>query len=319
LTGKPIECVALTKIYGDLAAVSDLSFDIEPGTITGFVGHNGAGKTTTLRMLLGLAHPTSGEAFLLGKPCGTKDRSHLAGVGYLPEAPAFYKWMKPWEFLVFVGNTLGLDYKEAKAKALEMLELFGLGHKITHRIQGFSKGERQRLGLAQAMIGDPELLLLDEPTSGLDPIGRHELITMISNLRGELTIFLSSHLLVDIEKVCDHVIMIRKGKMIESGPLHQVIDRHSPFGFTIQVQEGQGSLVRALEAEEWAGEISTDGERVRLRNCDVEEGGREIPRVVAELGLSMVMMEMTRDSLQEVYLELAEEKDEAELFTSLGA
>jgi ABC-2 type transport system ATP-binding protein len=310
LTGKPIECSSLTKIYGDLAAVSDLSFSVEPGTITGFVGHNGAGKTTTIRMLLGLAHPTSGEAYLLGKSCGSKDRSHLAGVGYLPEAPAFHKWMKPWEFLVFVGDTLGLDHREAKARSLEMLELFGLGHKTNHKIQGFSKGEKQRLGLAQAMIGDPELLLLDEPTSGLDPIGRHELIAMISNLRGELTIFLSSHLLVDIEKVCDHVIMIRKGKMIEAGSLHQVIDRNSPLGFAIQVLDGRDSLVRALETEEWAGEVSLDGERVRLRNCNVETAGKEMPRIMAELGLSVVMMEMTRDSLQEVYVKLAEERDE---------
>lgn len=319
MTGKPIECVSLTKLYGSLAAVSDLSFSVEPGTVTGFVGHNGAGKTTTLRILLGLAHPTSGEAFLLGKPCGAGDRSHLAAVGYLPEAPAFYKWMKAWEFLVFVGNTLGMDYPRAKTRGLEMLEFFGLGHKINHKLQGFSKGERQRLGLAQAMIGDPELLLLDEPTSGLDPIGRHELITMISNLRGKLTIFLSSHLLVDIEKVCDHVIMIRKGRMIESGPLREVIDRHSPLGFSVQVGYGEDRLVRALEAEGWAGEVSVEGGELRLRNCDVEKAAREIPRIVAELGLPVVMMEATRDSLQEIYLELAEERDGAESFASPGA
>ena len=197
----PIECSGLTKRYGELTAADGLTFSVEPGSVMGFVGHNGAGKTTTLRMLLGLARPSAGDPYILGKSCRNADRSHLSAVGYLPESPAFYRWMNPREFLAFAGDILGMDERECRAKAGEMLDIFGLSRLASRKIAGFSKGERQRLGLAQAMIADPTLLIMDEPTSGLDPMGRHELLTLISEMRGARTVFLSSPILEDVEKV----------------------------------------------------------------------------------------------------------------------
>jgi ABC-2 type transport system ATP-binding protein len=313
LTAPAIECRSLGKRYGDLAAVDDLSFRVEAGTVTGFVGHNGAGKTTTLRMLLGLADPTAGEAYLLGVAGGARDRSHLARVGYLPENPSFYKWMRPGEFLAFVGHTLDMDGKRARDRAAEALELFGLASKARRKIAGFSKGERQRLGLAQAMMGEPELLILDEPTSGLDPLGRHELLSLIAGISGEKTIFLSSHILEDVEKVCGQVVMIRGGRLIEAGTLREVVDRHTAPGFGIRVrEEGEGAagLARTLAGEAWAGRVERDGDRVLLVEPDMLRAERELPRVIAGLGLSLVALERSGGSLEDVYLKLSEGADE---------
>lgn len=310
MTGYPIECVALKKSFGDLAAVNGLSFAVKPGSVTGFVGHNGAGKTTTLRMLLGLARPSAGDAYLLGRPCTAKDRSHLARVGYLPESPAFYRWMTPRGFLTFAGRTLGMEEKAIPARAAEMLDVFGLSPKAGRRIAGFSKGERQRLGLAQAMMGDPELLLLDEPTSGLDPLGRHELLTLVFKIRGELTIFLSSHILEDVEKVCDRVVMINRGELVEAGSLLEVLERHSEPALTIRVRDGGGDLARVLEAAGWAGGVSRVDGTIRLDDPDMERAERELPRIIADLDLSLAGLEKSGGSLEEVYLKLTEAGDE---------
>jgi ABC-2 type transport system ATP-binding protein len=310
LAAYPIECNALCKRFGDLAAVEALTFKVEPGSVTGFVGHNGAGKTTTLRMLLGLARPTSGGAFVLGNASGGRDRSHLARLGYLPESPAFYRWMTPREFLSFTGNALGMERKAAGDRTGEMLETFGLASKGSRKIAGFSKGERQRLGLAQAMMGEPELLLLDEPTSGLDPLGRHELLSLIAGIRGELTIFFSSHILADVEEVCDHVVMISHGELVAAGPLPQVLERHSRPSLVVRVRGGAGELARALEERDWAGAVIATGGAVRLEDPDMERAERELPRLISALDLSLSGLERGGVSLEEVYLELTEVGDE---------
>ena len=310
MTAHPIECAALSKNYGDLAAVDSLSFAVEPGSVTGFVGHNGAGKTTTLRMLLGLARPTAGGALVLGNASDGRDRSHLARLGYLPEAPAFYRWMTPREFLAFVAKALGMEGEAAGARAAEMLETFGLAPKAGRRIAGFSKGERQRLGLAQAMMGGPELLLLDEPTSGLDPLGRHELLSHIAAIRGELTIFFSSHILADVEKVCDHVVMISRGKLVEAGPLREVLERHSRPSLAVRVRDGAGELASALESQEWAGVVSLADGTIRLDGPEMERAERELPRIIASMGLPLSGLERSGGSLEEIYLKLTEAADE---------
>jgi ABC-2 type transport system ATP-binding protein len=301
----PIECKGLSKHYGELAAVAGLSFTVEPGSVTGFVGHNGAGKTTTLRMLLGLARPSAGDAYLLGKPCLNEDRSHLAAVGYLPESPAFYRWMNPREFLLFVGEIMGMDERERRGKSAEMLEVFGLSRLAGRKLSGLSKGERQRLGLAQAMMADPALLILDEPTSGLDPLGRHELLTLISQAAGKRTIFLSSHILEDVEKVCDRVVMISRGKLVESGKLREVVERNTEPGLIIEVRDGADELARALEGEDWAGKVSLGEGLIRLAGPDFEKAQYKLPGLISLLGLPLLNLQSSGGDLTEVYLKLS--------------
>jgi ABC-2 type transport system ATP-binding protein len=209
-----IQIENLSKIYGKVRALDGLNLQVEAGTIFGFLGPNGAGKTTTIRMLTGLAKPSSGSARVAGESI-TDPLKVAAHIGYLPEEPSLYGWMTPIELLDHVGRLFNLPSQERKQRALDLLEQVGLAEVRKRRIRGFSRGMRQRLGLAQAMINRPQVLFLDEPASALDPVGRKDILELISNLRGECTVFMSTHILADVERVCDTIGIINHGKLIK--------------------------------------------------------------------------------------------------------
>jgi ABC-2 type transport system ATP-binding protein len=189
-------------------AVADLTLLVGRGEVFGFLGPNGAGKTTSVKMLLGLTNPTAGSATLLGHPLG--DRQARAKIGFLPEHFRFHEWLKAAEFLDLHGRLYGMSRAGRAAVIPDLLELVGLGHRAETKLSAFSKGMLQRIGLAQAMLNDPELVFLDEPTSGLDPLGRRLVRDIINGLRSEgTTVFLNSHLLSEIELTCDRVAFIR--------------------------------------------------------------------------------------------------------------
>ncbi|OGO61570.1 MAG: multidrug ABC transporter ATP-binding protein, partial [Chloroflexi bacterium RBG_19FT_COMBO_49_13] len=201
----------LRKVFGTFQALDGLSLTVEGGTVFGFLGPNGAGKTTTIRILTGLAHATSGHAWVLGKEVTANGRETARHIGYLPEEPAFYPWMTPREFLDFVGRVFGLPAAERSSRTNELLALAGLEEAAKRRIGGFSRGMRQRLALAQALLNHPEVLFMDEPASALDPEGRKEVLDFIGSLRGQCTVFMSTHILADVERVCDTVGIINQG------------------------------------------------------------------------------------------------------------
>jgi len=206
-----------------VAAVDALDLSVERGAIYGFVGPNGAGKSTTIKMLVGLIAPTSGDASIFGLPI--RDPASRNAVGYLPENPSFHDFLRPLEVLDLMGRLSGMSGPELRRRAGEMLELVGLGGARELTVRKFSKGMVQRLGIAQAMMHDPPLLILDEPMSGLDPIGRKEVRDLIVGLgmRGK-TIFFSTHILGDVETICDRVGMILKGKLVAQGELSKLLD-----------------------------------------------------------------------------------------------
>ncbi|MEM7332732.1 MAG: ABC transporter ATP-binding protein, partial [Chloroflexota bacterium] len=206
-----IRCDALSKRYGDVTAVDNLNLSIPAGSVFGFLGRNGAGKTSTIRLLTGLMQATSGNAWINGVHATDPKSRHQ--FGYLPQEPAFYKWMTPIQFLNYIADLYQMG-REKHRQIDEMLERVGLQNVSQRPIRGFSGGMVQRLGIAQAMLHRPPILFLDEPTSALDPSGRYELLTLIESLRGEITIFLSSHILADIERVCDTVAIINQGQLI---------------------------------------------------------------------------------------------------------
>ncbi|MCL6614991.1 MAG: ABC transporter ATP-binding protein, partial [Firmicutes bacterium] len=216
-----IETHGLTKRFGARTAVDRLNLIVPQGAVYGFLGPNGAGKTTTLRMLVGLARPTEGEAFVLGTSIADGRRAYLRRIGYLPDVPGFYTWMRAPEFLKLVGRIFGLGGRELDGRVAEALDLTGLAG-IKTRIGGFSRGMKQRLGLAQALINRPELVFLDEPTSALDPIGRKEVLEAIARLAGRTTVFFSTHILNDIERVCDIVGILKEGRLIAQKPIHEL-------------------------------------------------------------------------------------------------
>lgn len=207
----------LTKKYNQHVAVHELSMQIEENQCVALLGPNGSGKTTTINMLAGLLTPTSGVISFLGK--SKLDRHEI---GYLPQYPSFYSWMTAMEYLRFASELSGCQKKNIKRKITEMLEFVGLADAAKKRIGGFSGGMKQRLGLAQAMIHEPKLLILDEPVSALDPEGRRDVLNMMFELKQRTTILFSTHVLHDAEQVCDEVIMLKSGKVQWSGSLHQL-------------------------------------------------------------------------------------------------
>ena len=222
----------VTKIYEptwpwhrSLTVLSDVSLSVNKGEIFGFLGHNGAGKTTTMKILLGLLRPTSGRVDVLGAPAG--DVATHSKLGYLPEAPYFYDYLTAEEFLEFYGKLAGMSHDAIQNRIPILLEQVGLQEAQHRQLRKFSKGMLQRIGLAQALIQDPELVVLDEPMSGLDPMGRKEVRDLILNLREEgKTVFFSTHILSDVEMVCDRVGILAKGKMLALGKVEDLIDAH---------------------------------------------------------------------------------------------
>jgi ABC-2 type transport system ATP-binding protein len=204
-------------------AVRDLSLEVKRGETFGLLGPNGAGKTTSIKMLLGLVHPTGGKAWV-----GEHEVGSLAArrdLGYLPENPALYEFLRGDEYLVFAGRLAGLSGREARAQTARLLERVGLAGRADRPIRRFSKGMVQRLGLAQALIGDPHTVILDEPMSGLDPIGRKDVRDVILHLREEgRTVLFSTHILSDVEAICDRVGIIVDGRLTDCGALHELVE-----------------------------------------------------------------------------------------------
>jgi ABC-2 type transport system ATP-binding protein len=292
-----IEAQALRKDFGPKTAVRDLTLSVPRGEVFGFLGPNGAGKTTSVKMLLGLVHPTAGRGRLLGKPIGeTRAR---ARVGYLPEHFAFHEWLRGRELLRFHGRLLGLGGPSLEAGLeglLRRVELLGAGDRC---LREYSKGMKQRIGLAQALLGEPELVFLDEPTSGLDPLGRLLVRDVIRELKARgTTVFLNSHLLSEVEVTCDRVAFVKDGRVVREMTLGAAdrdlevelrLDRVGP-----PVLEGLSRFGRDVREE--------DG-RVLLR-VDGEERLPELSRWLAAQGVGLYRLAARRRSLEDVFLEV---------------
>ncbi|MEK6525512.1 MAG: ABC transporter ATP-binding protein [Nitrospirota bacterium] len=207
-----------------VTALSGLSLTVRQGEIYGFLGPNGSGKTTTLKILMGLMRATSGKAEVLGKPAG--DVQVRRQIGFLPESPYFYDYLTAEEFLAFYGHLAGLERAELGRRIDHLLEVVGLTEARTRQLRKFSKGMLQRVGLAQALIHDPELVILDEPMSGLDPIGRKQVRDLILSLRDQgKTVFFSTHIIPDVEMICDRVGIVVKGRLLATGRVDELV-RH---------------------------------------------------------------------------------------------
>src|SRR5437588_3675425 len=223
-----VRAEGLSKIYRvgfwarRVRAVESLSFQVRKGEIFGLLGPNGAGKTTTIKLLLGFVRPTSGPAFVSGAPAGSV--AARRNLGYLPENPALYEFLRGDEYLVFAGRLSGLSRSDARGHAAKLLERVGLAGRADRAIRKFSKGMVQRLGLAQALVGDPETVILDEPMSGLDPIGRKDVRDLILGLRAEgRTVLFSTHILSDVEAICDRVAIMVDGRLTDCGSLSELL------------------------------------------------------------------------------------------------
>ena len=299
-----LEAVALTKIYKGKRALDAVDLTVEEGSIFGFLGPNGAGKTTTLRVITGMARPTSGTVRVLGHDVATGGNAVRAQLGFLPDVPAFYEWMTAEEFMHFAGGLFGLEHSVLTQRTGMLLDTAGLGG-VTTRIGGYSRGMRQRLGIAQALINAPRLLLLDEPTSALDPIGRKDVLDMIVSLRGRTTIFFSTHILGDVERVCDTVAILDRGRVLTQATISELKARYGRHRIVIEVTEGAGALAAAIAERSWAASVKRENtDSIDVTVTDVRAAQHDIPGLVAAQNAGLVRLEAGELGLEEVFVEL---------------
>lgn len=230
-----LELEHVKKRFGNLEVLRDVSFRVSEHTLFGFVGQNGAGKTTTMKMILGLLKKDGGEILVNGEAVRYGQTATNRLIGYLPDVPEFYSFMTPAEYLRFCGEITGMPARDIKPRADELLALVGLA-KDNRRIRGFSRGMKQRLGIAQALLNKPKLLICDEPTSALDPIGRKEILDILLNATQQTTVVFSTHILSDVERICDEIAFLHRGSIVLQGTLAEVKQRRRDAGFELELE-----------------------------------------------------------------------------------
>ena len=304
-----IRCDNLGRRYGDVQALKGLDLAVPAGSIFGFLGRNGAGKTTTIRLLTGLARPTTGSAWIAGVETTRPDTMARHVFGYLPQEPAFYGWMTAAEYLDYGGRLFQMEPAARRQRVDEMLELVGLTGAAQRRIGGFSGGMVQRLGIAQALFHRPPVLLLDEPTSSLDPAGRYAVLDLIDRLRDQVTVFLSSHILGDVERVCDTIGIIRQGELLLVAGRDELLDRYATNVIALEVDRESrphlDNFVAHLQEQPWVAGVTADGVRLRIAVEDVAAGRRALLSLAVQHDLLVNRYEWERPTLEDVFLKVS--------------
>jgi ABC-2 type transport system ATP-binding protein len=300
-----IELDHLTRIYGGTRAVDDVSLAVPAGSVYGFLGPNGAGKSTTLGILAGLDFPTSGSARILGNDV-VRDAAVVRRVtGVLPDVPGFYAWMTATDVLTMAGRLFQLPKALRHERIDIVLDLAGLTD-ANGPVGGFSRGMKQRLGIAQALINAPPVLLLDEPTSALDPLGRKDVLDVISALAGRTTVFFSSHILEDVERICDRVAILDHGRILLESSIGELLSTPTSQRVTIELGSPAEAetLAQLLHGEPWARQIDRRLDRVECVAADLPAAQQRIPRIISEHALSLRRFEIEQRSLEDVFVDL---------------
>ncbi|HEX2911886.1 MAG TPA: ABC transporter ATP-binding protein [Chloroflexia bacterium] len=311
-----IVCEELTKLYGTRAVVNKLSLRVPENIVFGFLGPNGAGKSTSMRLLTGQIKPNSGSATVAGINVITDQVQSHRQIGYLSEMPNFYPWMKGRELLEFVGEVFGMKPADRRARAKELLKLVGIADAGNRKVGTYSGGMRQRLGIAQALVNRPRVIFLDEPVSALDPIGRRDVLTLLSNIRQEATVFMSSHVLADVDRVCEQVAILDQGKLVIAGDTTQVKEQYAMPLLEIEVEGGHQASQKLAENLHTNGKIKklipTENGRLHIEMVDdaaVRDAGHYLPRVIADLNLTLLSFNAVIPNLEDVFVKLVGESE----------
>ena len=307
MTARPaaIECRALAKSYGEVSALRGLDLSVPEGSIFGLLGPNGAGKTTLLRLLTGLRRATTGSALIEGQPVGPKTARRI---GYLDQDPRFYPWMTGLELLRLSGSLFGLRGTPLAAGVDRAVEVAGLAEFVRRRIAGYSGGMRQRLGIAQAIVHDPRVLLLDEPMSSLDPAGRHDLLEVLARLRGTATVVVSTHILGDVERVCDRVAILDHGALIVESEKEALLERYATPVYEVDLGAAGDAAADRVTAlirnRPWATSVTRTGSYLRIAMSTAEGASVDLLALLAEARCPVERFQHSRPSLEDVFLRL---------------
>lgn len=287
----------IAKRFGEKQVLRDVSFSVPEHTVFGFVGQNGAGKTTAMKLILGLLTSDSGEITVNGMRVHYGNTQTNRFVGYLPDVPEFYSYMTPIEYLRFCGEITGMPSKEIKGRCEELLRLVGL-EKEDRRIKGFSRGMKQRLGIAQALFGRPKLLICDEPTSALDPAGRKELLDILVNAKEQTTVLFSTHILSDVEHICDEIAFLHDGRIVLQGSLEEVRKIKTTAAAELELER--------LEDSQTLSSVFPHLKSIGRNTLLLEDAGN-LPDILYYLGdkrIPILRIERQEASLEELFMEV---------------
>ncbi|MEW6223811.1 MAG: ATP-binding cassette domain-containing protein [Chloroflexota bacterium] len=311
-----IEVDGLSKRYpGGVLALDALSMVVPVGSVFGLLGPNGAGKTTTLRLLAGLTRATAGRASVAGIAVGADGLEVRRRLGYLEQDPRAYGWMTGREQVRLLGRLHGMEGPVLEAAVADALRRVDLAGAADRRAGTYSGGMRQRLGIAGALVHRPPVIILDEPVSALDPEGRRDVLGLIADLRGEATVLFSTHVLADVERICDRVGILARGRLVVEGPLAELLDRYALPVYRVEAEPGQdaalGALAARLRGLDWVDGAAVEHGLLTVAVSDPVRAGRELLPVVAAAEVSVVSVARARPTLEDVFLRLTGEPGEA--------
>ncbi len=294
-----LEVHQLSKSFNSTQAVKSISFSVDNGRCVTLLGPNGAGKTTTLRMLSGLLKPSQGSIHFTEM---TKGEDLRRFIGYLPQYPMFYNWMSGQEYLVYVGQLALMHKRAANDRAIELLARVGLADAGRRRISGYSGGMRQRLGIAQAMMHNPKLVILDEPVSALDPIGRREVLDMMRDIKKETTILFSTHVLPDAEEISDDLLIMNEGQIVVAGSMKSVMDEYRQPIIRLRGETSLEVWQQSLSALEGIESVVCNGEYVELQVTDMTIGRSSLVKLLADQCIAIRKLEVAELSLEDIFM-----------------
>ena len=299
-----LEIKNVTKTFKGKIAVNNFSMELQSGECIGLIGPNGAGKTTLIRVISDIINANSGEVLLNGKKISQMKRE----IGYLPQYPNFYHWMTVKETLTFMGKLSGLTKKELANSIPEILIKVGLKDEENSRVGSLSGGMKQRLGIAQALLHKPSLIVMDEPVSALDPIGRREVLNLIKEIKKDTTILLSTHILGDAEEICERFVVIKNGTKIEDTTITELLNRNCENKLNLEITAKDQKWTNVIKKLPYVKEVEVIGHKVKIKVENIEKNKNILLKNALEHEVDIVKFEINNDTLEEIFLKLVVKK-----------
>lgn len=294
----------ISKSFGNNKVINDLSFTVPEHSIFGFIGQNGAGKTTTMKMVLGLLKADSGTITVCGEKVSFGQTKTNQYIGYLPDVPEFYNYMRPKEYLKLCGEITGMSNEKIKSRSEELAALVGL-QGINKKIGTFSRGMKQRLGIAQALLNEPRLLICDEPTSALDPVGRKEILDILQQVKGKTTVVFSTHILSDVERICDRVAVIDRGRLVLSGTLTDLKAKHKSDGLMIEFANSMDKeqFITAPQIVPFVDKMQENGAYIVFHVNDIGKTEAAVLDALVQKHILPVKLEVIEPTIENLFME----------------
>lgn len=297
-----LEFAHVSKRFGSLPVLRGADFSVPEHGAFGLIGKNGAGKTTAMKLTLGFLKADEGEIRICGEKVAYGGARTNRMIGYLPDVPEFYGFMRPLEYLCFCGRIAGMPGPRARERSRELLNLVGLDG-VKRKIHGFSRGMKQRLGIAQALLGEPKLLICDEPTSALDPVGRREILELLTVAAGQTAVLFSTHILSDVERVCDRIAILDGGKIVRQGKLAEIKGRYRHDAVRIRLAGEGGALAESCRRLPFVSDVRAQGDTVTLHLADAARDGARVLEMLAQAQTPVLQYEVLEPTLEDVFLE----------------